>query len=153
MELTSGIQGISGLVRTVLLSSHCFLHFPPPPPLLPLLVFLCYKTYDSPHLKPLFRLTDSATDDNTILPSLSQECIRENVNCSSQCGPHGSGFNHCDSDSTTWLTQLGTHGQFHDQSLLRLLAELKFNLRTSRKGTVIGSPMVTIRTREEHISR
>lgn len=133
------------------LAAYCTL--PPPPPPLPLVVSLCYKTYDSPDFKPLLLLTDSAIDDNTTSPSLTQERIGEEANCpSSWRGPHASGFNHSvHSDSAIWLAQLRTHDQFHDQSLLCLLAELKCNLRTSRKGTVIGSPIRTTRTREEHI--
>lgn len=149
MQSASGTQGISGLVKKNFLALLWLLTAPPHTHTpLPLLVSLCYKTYDSSDFKPLLLLIDSAIDDNTISPSLTQECIGEDTNCPSfLCGPHASGFNHCvHSDSTIWLAQLETHDQFHDQSLLCLLAELKCDRRTSRK-----RPIRTTRTREEHI--
>lgn len=103
MQSASGTQGISGLVKKNFLALLWLLTAPPHTHTpLPLLVSLCYKTYDSSDFKPLLLLIDSAIDDNTISPSLTQECIGEDTNCPSfLCGPHASGFNHCvHSDST-----------------------------------------------------
>lgn len=113
------------------------------------------KTYNSTDFKPFLLLIDSAIG-NTISPSLTQKCIPEDFNCpSSWFGSHASsGFNYyVQNDSAIWLTQLRINDQFHDQSLLCLLAKLNRNLRPSRKGTVLGSPIRTTGTREEYFPK
>lgn len=86
-------------------------------------------------------LTIDSASKNTISPTPTQKCPGEESNCpQSQCGPYSSsGFNHAvHSYSTAWLAQLGEH---------------MINLRTSRRGTAIGSSTRFKKTWEKHFPK